>query len=204
MENTKESVRTMIWDLMERNNISITSYHGRIPNFHGSNKASKLLQNTMEWKNSNTIFVSPDTAQQTVRKNVLKDNKDLIMPTPKLLNSYIKLEPSHTTGIEVEASTIKGAFKHGRLITSLPNIDMVVEGSVAVHMHGGRFGKGGGYGDMEISYLKNNKLIKPNTPIVTTVHEIQIIEKIPLENHDEKINMIVTPKRVLRLIIERI
>ena len=199
MENKKESVRAMIWSLMEKNNISITSSHGRIPNFHGSIKASNLLQNTMEWKNSNTIFVSPDTAQQTVRKNVLMDGKDLIMATPKLLHGYIKLKPSQTKGIEEEASTIKGAFKHGHLINSLPNIDMVVEGSVAVDMYGGRLGKGGGYGDMEISYLKKNKLIKPDTPIVTTIHEIQIIENIPSESHDEKINMIVTPKRVLRL-----
>lgn len=184
---------------MERNNISITSSHGRIPNFQGSTQASNLLKKTVEWKDSNTIFVSPDTAQKTVRKNVLKDGKNLIMPTPKLLNGYIKLEPSHTTGREEEASTIEGAFKHGSLITSLPNIDMVVEGSVAVDMYGGRLGKGGGYGDMEISYLKNNNLIGPDTPVITTVHEIQIIEKIPLETHDEKINMIITPERVLRL-----
>ena len=199
MENKKESARTKIWEDMERNNISVSSSHGRIPNFHGSIKASNLLKNTIEWKVSNTIFVSPDTAQKTVRENVLKDGKNLIMPTPKLLNGYIKLEPSHTTGHEKEASTIEGAFKHGRLITSPPNIDLVVEGSVAVDMYGGRLGKGGGYGDMEISYLKNNNLIGPDTPVVTTVHEIQIIEMIPLEPHDEKINMIVTPERVLRL-----
>jgi 5-formyltetrahydrofolate cyclo-ligase len=199
LDDKKESVRTKIWENMERNNISITSSHGRIPHFHGSIKASNLLKNTIEWKNSNTIFVSPDTAQKTVRKNVLKDGKHLIMPTPKLLNGYIKLEPSNTIGREEEASTIEGAFKHGRIITSLPNIDMVVEGSVAVDMHGGRLGKGGGYGDMEISYLKNNKLIQPDTPIVTTVHEIQIIERIPLEPHDEKINMIITPERIIRI-----
>ena len=76
---------------------------------------------------------------------------------------------------------------------------MVIEGSVAVDIYGERLGKGGGYGDMEISYLKNNKLINPNTPIVTTVHEIQIIERIPSEPHDEKINMIITPERILRI-----
>jgi 5-formyltetrahydrofolate cyclo-ligase len=199
LENKKESIRTMIWDNMERNNISISYNHGRIPNFHGSNKASNLLRNTIEWKNSNTIFVSPDTAQKSVRKNVLTDNKYLIMPTPKLLNGYIKLEPSTIIGYEDEASTIEGAFKHGQLITTPPHIDMVVEGSVAVDMYGGRLGKGGGYGDIEISYLKNNKLIKPDTSIVTTVHEIQIIERIPLESHDEKINMVVTPERIIRL-----
>ncbi|HEY0196771.1 MAG TPA: hypothetical protein VGC02_04265 [Methanobacterium sp.] len=37
------------------------------------------------------------------------------------------------------------------------------------------------------------------TPIATTVHEAQIVEKVPLEPHDKKINMIVTPERVIRI-----
>jgi 5-formyltetrahydrofolate cyclo-ligase len=189
----------MIWEKMEKSSISVSYSQGRIPNFHGSKSASDLLRNSIEWKNSNTIFVSPDTAQQTVRKNVFYDGKDLIMASPKLLNGYIYLDSNSTNGNEEEASTIKGAFKHGHKITTIPPIDMVVEGSVAVDIYGGRLGKGGGYGDMEISYLKNNKLINPETPIVTTVHEIQIIDRIPLESHDEKINMIVTPERILRI-----
>jgi len=197
--NTKQSIRKMIWDKMEKNNISISPSHGRIPNFHGSINASDLLRNSLEWKDSTTIFVSLDTAQQSVRKNAFYDCKNLIMASPKLLNGYILLESSSTTGNEEEASTIEGAFKQGRKISSIPYIDMVVEGSVAVDMHGGRLGKGGGYGDMEIAYLKNNKSIGSETPIVTTVHKIQIIERVPLESHDEKINMIVTPKRILRI-----
>ena len=184
---------------MEKSSISVSYSYGRIPNFQGSINASDFLRNTKEWKDSNIIFVSPDTAQHTVRKNAFYDGKDLIMASPKLLNGYIMLESRSTIGHEEEASTIEGAFKHGHKTTSIPNIDMVVEGSVAVDIYGGRLGKGGGYGDMEISYLKNNKLIDIDTPIVTTVHEIQIIDRIPLESHDEKINMIVTPKRILRI-----
>lgn len=199
MDNTKESIKNMIWERMEKSSISISYSHGRIPDFHGSIKASNLLRNSVEWKDSNIIFVSPDTAQQTVRKNAFYDDKDLIMASPKLLNGYIFLDSNCTNGNEEEASTIKGAFKHGRKIISIPNVDMVVEGSVAVDIYGGRLGKGGGYGDMEISYLKNNKLITSQTPVVTTVHEIQIIERIPLESHDEKINMIITPERILRI-----
>jgi len=76
---------------------------------------------------------------------------------------------------------------------------MVAEGSVAVDVNGGRLGKGGGYGDVEISYLKHMKVIKPETPVVSNVHEIQVIEIVPMESHDQKINMIVTPEMVLRI-----
>jgi 5-formyltetrahydrofolate cyclo-ligase len=199
LSKTKESIRKMIWEKMENRNLSISNSYGRIPDFQDSIKASNILRNSLEWKKSNTIFVSPDTAQKTVRKNAFYDGKDLIMASPKLLNGYILLESSCTIGNEEEASTIEGAFKHGCKVTSIPNIDMVVEGSVAVDMYGGRLGKGGGYGDMEISYLKKNKIIGVETPVVTTVHEIQIIERVPMVSHDEKINMIVTPERILRI-----
>ncbi len=76
---------------------------------------------------------------------------------------------------------------------------MVVEGSVAVDKCGGRLGKGGGYGDMEISNLQYQKAIDFTTPIVSTVHEKQMIKRVPLESHDQKINMVVTPARVLRI-----
>ncbi len=199
MNNTKESIRKMIWEKMENSKISKSNSNCRIPDFHGSTQASELLRNSLEWKDSKIIFVSPDTAQQNVRKNAFYDGKDLIMATPKLLNGYILLDSSCTYGNEEYASTIEGAFKHGRKITSIPYIDMVIEGSVAVDMYGGRLGKGGGYGDIEISYLKDSNLIIEETPIVTTVHEIQIIEKVPMESHDENINMIVTPERILRI-----
>ena len=48
-------------------------------------------------------------------------------------------------------------------------------------------------------FLEYQKVIGLKTPIVSTVHEIQILERVPLESHDKKINMIVTPERILRI-----
>lgn len=76
---------------------------------------------------------------------------------------------------------------------------MVVEGSVAVDTSGGRLGKGKSYGDSEISKLFHEEVIGKNTPIATTVHEIQIVSSVPMEAHDQKINMIATPQRVIRI-----
>ena len=75
----------------------------------------------------------------------------------------------------------------------------MVEGSVAVDLNGGRLGKGGGYADQEIEHLLLKNAINDKTPVVTTVHEAQIVEEVPLEPHDKKINMIVTPERVIRI-----
>ena len=197
----KDFIREDIWDSLTQKNLSVSSKspYGRIPNFKGSGAAAKLLRTTNEWIESEIIFSSPDSAQRTVREYALKDRKILIMASPKLKKGYLLIDPIKTLNKEKMASSIKGAFKLGKSIQNIKAVDMVVEGSVAVDLNGNRLGKGGGYGDMEISYLFNMKAIDDKTPIVTTVHENQIIEKVPNEEHDQKINMIVTPKQIFRI-----
>jgi 5-formyltetrahydrofolate cyclo-ligase len=75
----------------------------------------------------------------------------------------------------------------------------MLEGSVAVDLGGGRLGKGGGFGDQEISHLLNYKSISTSTPIVTLIDEKQIVKNVPREAYDMNINMIVTPKRIIRI-----
>jgi 5-formyltetrahydrofolate cyclo-ligase len=70
---------------------------------------------------------------------------------------------------------------------------------VAVDRKGNRLGKGGGYGDQEISHLLKVKAIDEGTPRATTVHDSQLVEKVPTEAHDQKLNLIVTPHRVIRI-----
>jgi 5-formyltetrahydrofolate cyclo-ligase len=199
MKMRKNIIRLMIWDLMVKKGVSRYDSIGRIPCFTGSKRSAELLKTSKEWINSTTIFVSPDTAQISVRENVLIDGKNLIMASPKLLNGYILINPSIIEGNIMEAATINGAFKYGRRLENIPKVDMVVEGSVAVDLLGVRLGKGGGYGDREISFLQENDAIDNKTPLVTTVHEIQIINEVPEEAHDHKLNMLVTPERILRI-----
>lgn len=198
--NDKEELRDHIYNLL--NNRGLTNpkqSFGRIPKFKGELKAAKLLKNTCEWENSQIIFSSPDSAQKKVREYALRDGKDLIMASPKLKNGYLYINSEDASGRESRAATIKGAFEIAQRVENFPTVDLVVEGSVAVDLTGGRLGKGGGYADQEIEHLYRENAITENTPIVTTVHEAQIVEKVPLESHDKKINMIVTPKRVIRI-----
>jgi 5-formyltetrahydrofolate cyclo-ligase len=201
----KENLRNQIWDLIKENNISKRPQgdYGRITNFKGAKIAAERLSRTIEWTNSEIIFCSPDSAQKHVRELALKHNKDLIMATPKLEHGYLLIKGEFMeNGEEKIASTINGAFKYGNPISKIPKVDMVIEGSVAVDMNGNRLGKGGGYADKEISELINQKSVHNQTPIATTVHPLQIINKVPLEIHDQKINIIVTPNEVIRLLLD--
>ena len=198
----KERVRNLIWSTLEKNNLSPPAKqpYGRIPVFPGSTEAAQMLRNTEEWQNAEIIFSSPDSAQIKVREFALLDKKLLIMASPKLKDGFLLIDPLSVKGNEETASTINGAFKFGKKIHEFPKVDLVIEGSVAVDKSGNRLGKGGGYGDREISELISEKAITPSTPVVTTVHEIQIIGEVPTEEHDQKINMIITPERVIRIV----
>ena len=62
---------------------------------------------------------------------------------------------------------------------------------------GNRLGKGLGLGDREIEIVE--KISGRRIPVITTVHELQIVEKVPSEKHDRKVDIIVTPDSIIRV-----
>ena len=208
LKEEKESIRKSIYEKLfnECQSLRPNGDYGKIPNFKGSDIAARLLAGTEEWKNSKNIFCSPDSAQIPVRYLALKENKNIIMASPNLENGYLYLEGKNLDGKEREASTKEGAFIHcsrffdfGECSSFDVAIDMVVEGSVGVDRFGNRIGKGKGYGDREIEDLFNKNLINEKTPLVTTIHPFQLIDYIPTESHDRKLNMIVSTDEVIRI-----
>ncbi|WP_042706826.1 5-formyltetrahydrofolate cyclo-ligase [Methanobrevibacter wolinii] len=196
----KEILRNKIWKKLYEKDLSLRKNgdYGKIPDFKGKTKAAKLLRNTDEWKNAKTIFCSPDSAQIPVRKFALEDNKNLIMASPNLTKGYIFLDGKNIKNTN-EAADKENAFKYQTKIKSYPKIDLVIEGSVAVDKKGHRIGKGKGYGDREICDLYEKSLINSKTPIITTIHNLQLVSYIPIEDHDMKINMIVTNDTILKI-----
>jgi 5-formyltetrahydrofolate cyclo-ligase len=100
-----------------------------------------------------------------------------------------------------EAAIARKALSYGRLVSfeEMQAIDLVVVGCVAVTRNGGRTGKGAGFADLELAMLYEFELVQPDTPIVTTVHSLQIVEeeRLPMQAHDWALNWIVTPDQVI-------
>jgi 5-formyltetrahydrofolate cyclo-ligase len=81
-------------------------------------------------------------------------------------------------------------------------LDMLVIGSCAVSRKGHRIGRGNGYVDLDFAILKDLGIITPKTLIVTTVHDCQVYDELPLDlfqNYDIPVDMIVTPTEVIRI-----
>lgn len=118
------------------------------------------------------------------------------MASPRLRHGYLLIDSKNVKNKEKFASTIKGAFKFGKQVKKFPKPDLIIEGSVAVDRHGHRLGKGHGYGDQEINMIRSKF---GQIPVVTPIHDVQVVGLVPSEKHDEKINIIVTPNRMIRV-----
>jgi 5-formyltetrahydrofolate cyclo-ligase len=173
----------------------------RIPNFIGAEKAANTLRKLLEYETARSIFCNPDSPQQPIREMALTDGKKVVMATPRLTKGFLLLDPNNIPFNHIyEASMIHGAFKYG--LSVRPDeikIDLFVAGSVAVAPNGGRLGKGTGYSDQEYIIVKNAGSLAPQTPVVTTVHDIQIVENIPSDKWDVPVNIIITPTQLIRV-----
>jgi len=205
----KDSIRRMIWRLLEERGVARfpRPIYGRIPNFDGSYRAALILAGTKPFMSSSLIKINPDSPQKPLRLMALRMGKSVLMPTPRLRRGFILLDPSRIPRRLLEqASTIKGAFRFGTVLDTLdkllrlPKVDLVVAGSVAVSPRGGeRLGKGGGYSELEYAILRELGLVGESTPVATTVHELQLVERIPFERHDVSVDLIATNRRLIRV-----
>ena len=148
--------------------------------------------------------MNPDSPQRAIRQKALAEGKIVYMAVPRLRSDkpFIELDPKKIKCSPFAASSIKGATQYGRPVTlaKVKKIDLVVCGSVAVNRRGARVGKGGGYSDLEFALLTEAGKIGPQTPIVTSVHSLQIVEEeIPMTVHDIPLSAIATPTEIIDL-----
>lgn len=202
MEDIKEAkrrLRLMVWRRLEEAGVTLPPKpcYGRIPNFIGAHEAALRASKLPEWVEAGVVFANPDSPQKPLRELALRHGKLLIMATPRLRRGFLEIDPGRVEGFESKAATIRGAFKYGRLSETVRfKPDLIVTGCVAVDRSFNRLGKGGGYGDREVGLIYG--LYGSGMPVLTTIHGLQIVNRIPTEPHDFKVDIVVTPRRVLR------
>lgn len=202
----KDALRAEIWSLLKQHDASPVEPFGHIPSFVGAERAAERLADLPIWRRAQVIKCNPDTAQVPVRLRALEDGKRLYMAVPRLaqLRCFIELtaDDLRQRGVDLAAAaTAADALAHGRPVAldEMATIDLVVTGCVAVTRAGGRTGKGAGFADLELGMLRQFGLVRPGTPIVTTVHPLQIVDGplLPMLPHDSALDWIVTPDEAI-------
>jgi 5-formyltetrahydrofolate cyclo-ligase len=200
----KATLRDDVWLAMREARVArFPGAENRIPNFTGAEAAAERLRATPEWQRAKAIKANPDSAQWPVRQRALEDGKVVYMAVPRLAEPepFFLLDPDELADSPRKASSIKGASRSARRvrIADVTTVDLVVAGSVAAGEDGARLGKGGGFSDLEFAIASEAGLIGSETVVVTTVHELQVrpAGAIPTTGHDARLDLVVTPDRII-------
>ena len=177
---SKDDIRQDVWRRMTEAGVARFPWaRGRIPNFEGAGQAQEQLASLEVWMDATTIKCSPDMPQRPLRRRALEEGKVVYMAVPRLTSAqcFLELDPSRF-GDYVKASSIKGAFQVGRPVhpRDMRPIDLIVCGAVAVATGGARLGKGGAFSDLKYALARTLGLVNEDTPILTTVHPIQVLD----------------------------
>ena len=198
----KAQVRAEVWDRLASEGVARFPFppHGRIPNFDGAAEAARRLFELPWLARASVLKVNPDAPQRFVRIEALRRGIRVYVPTPRLRGGFLELDPERIPAASLrEASGLSRMHRWARPVelSALRTPDALVVGSVAVSLAGRRCGKGEGYADLEYGVLR--ELGHPPVPVVTTVHEMQIVPAIPREPTDLPLAWIVTPTRTMRV-----
>ncbi len=207
----KQAIRERVWDHLEADGIARFPFppHDRIPNFEGADAAAQRLTDTGAWRAADTVKANPDSPQLPVRRAALRAGKTVYMAVPRLRDRqcFYELDPAVVDDIEA-APAVSNVADHARQVgpEAVAGLDLVVSGSVGVTEDGARIGKGEGYSDLEYAVLRELGLVDDSTPVVTTVHESQVLDgpgsavegaSVPVDAHDVPMDYVVTPARTV-------
>ena len=202
----KAALRDEAWSALEDAGASrFPGARNRIPNFVGAEDAAERLRATAAWADAHVLKCNPDSPQWPVRQRALEDGKVVVLAVPRLAEDppFLVLDPDRLAVSPREASSIKGAGRHGvpTAVDDLAAIDLVVQGCVAVDEEGARLGKGGGFADLEFAITGAAGLLADEVVVATTVHDSQVVApgRIPLGEHDVRLDLVVTPMRTIEV-----
>lgn len=198
--DSKNQARHWVWDRLQDEGVARFPFppHNRIPNFAGAEQAAHRLLEDAIFVGVKRIKANPDAPQLPVRALALEAGITVVVPTPRLRGGFKELDPSDILeGEHRRAASLShmDGYAQPVAIEDLDPVDLVVTGSVAVTPQGARCGKGEGYGDLEVAILQ--ELGHDPVPVATTVHTLQIVERLPQDATDLHLARIATPEQTL-------
>ena len=142
---------------------------------------------------SNSIFIFVGFGNEVDTMNLIKDalekNKRIYVPKIDNKNKIMKVMKIRSTD-ELKPG-IWGILEPESNEELDEELDLIIMPGVAFTKHGERIGYGGGY------YDKFLEKANPKIPKVALAFSLQVLEELPQESFDIKVNYIITEKEVI-------
>ncbi|NLK63755.1 MAG: 5-formyltetrahydrofolate cyclo-ligase [Tissierellia bacterium] len=156
---------------------------------NNSNVIMKKVIRLETYRQSKVIFIYMDFNNEVVTSNLIRHmlsgKKRVVIPYTDTINTV--LIPSEITG---EADLKQNSFGYYEpkhiLPVSIEEIDLVIVPGIVFDKNLNRIGFGKGYYDRILRKLK------PSAKKIAVAHDFQVLEEIPSEEHDVKMDMIIT------------
>ena len=182
---TKKELRKRILNI--RNSMSIENVE------KNSSIIIDKIVNTDIYKQSKVVFIYMDFNKEVMTsqliKRMLSEKKRVVIPYTDKINT--ELIPSEITK---QADLKLNSFGYYEPVSIMPvdpeEIDLVIVPGVVFDKQLNRIGFGKGYYDKILIKLK------PSAVKIAVAHEFQVFELIPTEEHDIKMDMIITEKSI--------
>lgn len=160
------------------------------------NEIFNKLKNTELYKNARNIFIyisfSNEINTINIIKKALEDKKDVFIPKIYKTNKSMKaIKLNSFDDLRKNSMGILEPIDDSKYIEK-ENIDLIVVPGVVFDKDCNRIGYGGGYYDRylkDIAY-KNNKVV--------LAYDLQVIDKIESEEHDIKVDYIITNSKIIK------
>lgn len=165
--------------------------------FEASSIIQKRFLSLSEWENASRLALYASFKNEVLTDNILESSlahgKEVFFPR-------VVKEKKGLTFLKVHGKKdfTQGSYEirepaHDRpLETGTPSsFDIIVVPGIAFDMNGNRLGYGKGYYDRALGNIKKRGLI------MALSFDFQIVDKVPVEKHDIKVDRIVTESRAI-------
>jgi 5-formyltetrahydrofolate cyclo-ligase len=206
----RETVRVAVWDRLRNVARPDSRFHLDfsmfIPDYPGSERIPAALRELPFTAGGGPVFVTPDNNLETLRAELLRVGRPLLVTTYGILRGFVFFRPGGVPEDSIDfAASLDGMERFGTPLDleglrGLGRLDFLVTGASAVSRDGIRFGKGHGYFDVEWALLRDLGAVDEDTPVVACVDDTQYVEEdLPARDTDTLVDWIVTPTRSVRV-----
>ena len=138
-------------------------------------------------------FRSEVGTRNLMEESLLREKRIVLPKVNGAIHTLMLYEVKHLDELTPGYMGIPEPPQMDERLVGIDDADLVIIPGAGFDSAGNRLGYGAGYYDSLLSQRKKR------IPVAALAYEEQIVDAIPAEQHDVKVDMIVTDKRVIRL-----